>query len=76
MREVIRMPELTQANDKPVELTHAMTHSGWISFSDTNILNSESVVYLGRCDVDGDMFSVTDGRIICIFKGHLNSGKY
>lgn len=77
MREVIRIPGITNVNEKPVEFTHLMTPVGWGEVSRKDIIKkSQSIIYLGSCDTEGDMFSVTGGGLICVFKGHLNSGKY
>ena len=80
MKQVIMIPSLTEAKEeKPVEFTH-ITHpkEGWRLTShkptDDDVIN---VFYIGKCVVDGDMFAVTSNdRMIRIYKGHLNSGKY
>jgi hypothetical protein len=77
MREVIRIGEVVQESEKPLEFTHYQsTTEGWCETGDTpNALNK--IVFLGKCDMDGDMFAAysTSGAIN-IYKGHLNSGKY
>jgi hypothetical protein len=66
-----------QVEEKPVLFSHAMTlNSGWSS-TGYRPSDMQEVVYLGKCKLDGDMFSAKhqNGNIM-IFKGHLNSGKY
>jgi len=75
MKEVIRVIEKDK-EDEPVEFTHHIdNYKGW---QETNGLPEEfkKVVYLGRCEGDGDMFAAYENGSIVIFKGHLNSGKY
>lgn len=76
MRKVIRINQ-EETKEKPVEFTHVFhTAKGWGKC----VLSPsayESVVYLGNCVIDGDMFSaLTDDGLINIYKGHLNSGEY
>jgi len=62
--------------DKPVEFTHVFnTDEGW---EVTSILPAQykKIVYLGKCEHDGDMFEAYVDDCIDIFKGHLNSGNY
>lgn len=74
MREVIRIDK-QEENDKPVEFTHMLkTEEGW-SECLRQPINFEKVVYLGCCELDGDMFACYNDYID-IYKGHLNSGKY
>jgi len=76
MKEVIYIKEGETAAEKPVEFTHFLTDcEGWVSTTYKPNLYYK-VVYLGKCDSDGDMFSAFDGKYIRIYKGHLNSGKY
>lgn len=61
---------------KPVEFTHCLSnHSGW---GEAGLLPGayDNVTYLGRCPVNGDMFSASYKHAIHIYKGHLNSGYY
>jgi len=65
-------------DEKPVEFTHRLDEkNGWVD-SEFDADEFDSVLYLGRCRQDGDMFAATDdgNEPIMIFKGHLNSGKY
>lgn len=77
MRKVITIPETeSQENQKPVEFTHYQDRvKGWCekAFKPTK---DYKVVYLGKCDIDGDMFAVYRYESINIYKGHLNSGMY
>ena len=76
MKEVIRIEEQTKPNNVPVEFTHELFgEEGW---EETTLepRDVDKVVYLGKCSVDGDMFAGYISEAICIFKGHLNSGKY
>lgn len=65
--------------ENPVVLTHQKT-SGWQSISSGEssqyLIDSNKVVYLGRCSQDGDMFAVYYCGLILIFKGYINSGMY
>jgi hypothetical protein len=77
MREVIRIPDVTQVEEKPVEFTHTLTlKSGWVRAIMYGPSYFERVLYLGKCNQDGDMFVSYKGNYITIHKGHLNSGKY
>lgn len=61
---------------KPIEFTHFLSASdGWIKTSDKP--NSKStIVYLGNCVVDGDMFFENYNGAFLIYKGNLNDGIY
>ncbi len=77
--KVIFINDVKQEDEMPVEFTHQlMSNSGWRdTFNFPNDEKIVSITYLGKCRIDGDMFSVkwaTGG--ISVFKGHLNSGKY
>ena len=77
MKQVIFINEPNEQEEKPVEFTHYLTRlQGWMK-AESYPSAYEKVVYLGRCNYDGDMFAAyyVGGEII-IFKGHLNSGKY
>jgi hypothetical protein len=77
MKEVIRIGEVVQECEKPVEFTHYQDSTrGWCQTSDDfNEINK--IVFLGKCDTDGDMFAgYMYSGLIMIYKGHLNSGKY
>lgn len=63
-------------SEKPVEFTHRHHYiDGWIEDKSSPVYYSK-IVYLGKCNTDGDMFAAYDSGSIYIFKGHLNSGKY
>jgi hypothetical protein len=77
MKEVIRIGEVVQESEKPVEFTHYQSSTyGW---GVTNKKPSEfnKIVVLGKCTQDGDMFAGYGiNGTINIYKGYLNSGKY
>ena len=84
MKEVMRLDwSQAQKEEDPLELPIEFTHQfdmydGWIEAVDAP-KDWDSVVYLGNCVEDGDMFACKDNTetsLICIYKGHLNSGKY
>lgn len=80
MKSVIYIPEVAPKQEaKPIELTHRKKR-GWTSINEghsRSYLNSaKKVVYLGKCEEDGDMFALYVNGFIMIFKGRLNSGKY
>lgn len=73
MKEVIRIDK----EEKPIEFTHVhTTGAGWGRVRSPYIAGIEKVVYLGHCNIDGDMFACYSHGDINIYKGHLNSGKY
>ena len=73
---VIRIKEEDESDEKPVVFSHVMNSEGWSKTID-GPKNYSTIVYLGRCKTDGDMFIVYDNsNNIIVFKGHLNSGKY
>ena len=75
MREVIRIDKIEE-NEKPVEITHYLSSSnGWETFTD-KLDTFDRVVYLGKDDIEGDVFAIYDDEYIHFAKGHLNSGKY
>jgi len=77
MKEVIRIEGEKSTEEKPVEFTHEFNESkGWHKEFVTQPNDFDKVVYLGKCDLDGDMFAVYQGGVIGIFKGYINSGKY
>ena len=65
------------AEEKAVQITHVLSvNDGWgKTYSTLDSFGTDTVVYLGKCSSDGDMFSVL-GDTIGIFKGNLNSGKF
>lgn len=63
-------------HEKHVEFTHRLCGTdGWEQPSDLP-KDHERVVYLGECEMDGDMFAAHAFGVIDIFKGKLNSGTY
>jgi hypothetical protein len=76
MREVIRIQDTAQVEEKPVEFTHYLSPSaGWMDAGwKPNAF--EKIVYLGNCNIDGDLFATYLNGTISVYKGHLNSGKY
>lgn len=79
MKNVIFISEEKSTKEKNVELTHRKKSNGWKILMDrgTSYLSqSTKVVYLGKCNEDGDMFAVYHDGFIKIFRGHLNNGKY
>lgn len=81
MKKVIVIPEVGRAAGHlmPLELTHRKTN-GWQKVERVTVKNylhsADKVVYLGKCEEDGDMFALYTNGFIMIFKGHLNSGTY
>ena len=76
MKEVIRIDNKVKEDDKPVEFTHHLSGDGGWQVNKRSPNEFTKIVYLGCCEVDGDMFSSSDSDCIQIYKGHLNSGKY
>lgn len=82
MKKVIFIEQPKEETKKPVEFTHYLSpYRGWeVETNTISRLNPNyyfKIVYLGKCDVDGDMFAaISDGGCIEIYKGHLNSGEY
>ena len=76
-REVIRLDEPEKEEEKPVEFTHVFDSDvGFVESLVSDMSKFDKVVYLGTCNVDGDMFAAYDKGSIVIYNGHLNSGKY
>ena len=75
MREVERIDKPCES-EKPVEFTDVLNgDAGW-DRATCDPKESERVLYLGRCAIDGDMFAAYFEGTIDIYKGHLNSVKY
>lgn len=80
-RKVIRVLPKEENNDL-IEITHTqgVEEAGWervLYKNMSDLVGGECVVYyLGRCNIDGDMFAIYDDNTIFIAKGKLNSGKY
>lgn len=75
MRKVERIDNITN-EDKPIELTHALYGSGWNTCEAEVDEEVNRLVYLGNCEVDGDMFVAYTDECIIVYKGHLNNGTY
>jgi hypothetical protein len=77
MKEVIRIGEVVQESETPVEFTHYQNSTeGWCK-SGVDPYELNKIVFLGKCSTDGDLFAgYSTGGAITIYKGHLNSGKY
>jgi hypothetical protein len=75
MREVIYLDK--KENEKPVEFTHFFSPFRGLVEPQLSPKDFIKIVYLGKDILQGDMFSAIDKQgNICIYKGHLNSGKY
>jgi len=77
MRKVIMIGEEPKEESKGVEFTHELvSDEGWIS-TDESPSDYKQIVYLGKCDSDGDMFAAyLKNGCIYIYKGNLNNGTY
>jgi hypothetical protein len=80
MREVIYINK-EKREEKPVEFTGFLSgRDGWVTGKmrqPKDAIVGKEIFYLGKCNDNGDMFMDVDSTgQICIFKGHLNSGKY
>lgn len=79
MKQVIRITEVEEPKKelKPIDFTHYQHGSkGWID-AEEEPNEFEQVLYIGRCDTDGDMFAAYSSKgSISIYKGHLNDGVY
>ena len=75
MRKVIMIGQEPKEESKGIEFTHEFTHD---KCSPSNDAASEfnQIVYLGKCDTDGDMFAAYTSGCIYFYKGHLNNGTY
>jgi hypothetical protein len=77
-RKAIIIGEEPQKESKGIEFTHYLSGTeGWKT-ANPNFNKYIKVVYLGKCDVDGDMFAGYFGQdgTIAIYKGNLNDGTY
>lgn len=75
-RKVLMSPAIKHEN-KPIQFTHRFIGgSGWEHFTSQAYYSDFEVLYLGKCNKDGDMFAVYVNNCIEIFKGNLNSGEY
>lgn len=79
MKQVIRIPDSNSKEGKvlkPVEFTHVLDIEVGFTKTEEQPNEFDSIVYLGNCLKDGDMFATYYGGYIGIFKGHLNDGVY
>jgi hypothetical protein len=76
MKEVIRIGEVVQESEKPVEFTHYLEIRGWTNEIGSKPNHYDKILYLGNDLRDGDLFAAYEDACINIYKGHLNSGKY
>jgi len=77
MRKVIMIGEEPKEESKGVEFTHWLSgEKGWQVTSKEIIADWDKLVYLGKCDTDGDMFVGYINSQIHIYKGNLNNGNY
>lgn len=77
MRKAIIIGKESKKESKGIEFTHYLSiSSGWTGINQ-KMPNLNKVVYLGKCDADGDMFAgyFTSGSIT-VYKGFLNDGTY
>ena len=77
MKQVIRIGEEPKEEKelKPIEFTHYFSDSGRKKAENKpNYFNK--IVYLGKCDSDGELFAAYINDFITIYKGHLNDGVY
>ena len=80
MKKAISIPELLSGETKEgkgIEFTHYLNADMALEKTSYIPSNFKTVVYLGKCRTDGDMFCAIDNyNDIRIFKGHLNNGTY
>lgn len=80
MRKVITIPEVTgeKKPSKGIEFTQYLSsEKGWVSVGGFTPQEQKSIVYIGCCEADGDLFAAySNNGLIRIFKGHLNDGTY
>lgn len=76
-RNVRMLNPVEEKESSPIELTHYQGSQGWLERRKFGRKSTCKLTYLGKCQVDGDMFvdHHKDGSII-IYKGHLNDGTY
>lgn len=68
MTKFISIEEKEELKIKTVFTHCLLSEEGW-QLSNDNICDFEKIVYLGRCNVDGDMFAAYYGHTIAIYKG-------
>lgn len=80
MKKVLHVSELFEDKKeekalKPIKFTHCLNGiKGWVN-TKTDPSCCQKVVYLGMCNVDGDLFvAYTNIGHILFYKGHLNDG--
>ena len=76
MRKAIIIGEEPKKESKDIEFTKILSiRSGWKDRCYEGY-QFEKIVYLGKCDTDGDMFACYLEGEITIHKGNLNDGTY
>ena len=76
MRKAIIIGEEPKKGSKGIEFTKVLfSNSGWQD-SRCEVYKFEKIVYLGKCNTDGDMFACYLEGMITIRKGNLNDGTY
>lgn len=75
-QSVIYIDSPKQQEEHPVEFTHYISTSRGAMGAGSGPSEFDKVVYLGRCEEDGDMFAAYRGGRIYLYKGQLNSGKF
>lgn len=76
MKKVIFIEQPKEETKKPVEFTHYLDGAKGFVGNLKGPKDFTKIVYLGKCNIDGDMFAAYIGGDICLYKGHLNSGEY
>ena len=76
MRKVIMIGQEPREESKGIEFTHYLSgKEGWVE-ANSQPEDADKIVYLGKCCIDGDMFTAYFSKSICIYKGKLNDGTY
>lgn len=71
--------ETTFDKSETTKLTHIKTSKGWESFYDwvnRANLKIDKVIYLGKCEKDGECFVIYYDGFISFCKGKLNNGVF
>lgn len=78
MRKVIIVGEEPKEEKalKPIEFTYYLATMGVWERTEDSPLVFDKIVYLGKCNFNGDMFASYKEGYITIYKGHLNDGVY
>jgi hypothetical protein len=67
-----------EKESKDIQFTHYLNGTGGWQISHPKYDEYSKVVYLGKCNIDGDMFAAyfREEETIAIYKGYLNDGTY